>query len=96
MAQVQVYVNEYIDAEVEIAEYLGEVKTKDLEDELRTRKDSSFYQLPVRTFEQLHTAARAQMEKNKNTARIFLCDILRLNYYVSTDELLTEIKSRIE
>lgn len=95
MAQVQSHVDVYIDVEVDIEDYLNEVKTSALEDELKTRKDSSFYQVPARTFEQLHTAARAQMEKNRTTAREFLCDILGLTHAVSTDDILTEIKSRI-
>jgi hypothetical protein len=95
MAQIQVYVEEYVDVDVDIDEYLDKAKTSALEEELAKRKDSSFYKEPVRTFEQLYSAARSQMEKNKNTARLFLCDILGLTHTVSTDELLTEIKSRI-
>lgn len=84
-----------VDVDIDIEDYLDEVKTRDLEKELAKRKDSKFFQEPVRTFDQLQTAARYQMEKNKNTARLFLCDILGLTHTVSTDELLTEIKSRI-
>lgn len=84
-----------VDVDIDIEYYLDEVKTRDLENELSKRKDSQFYKEPIRTFDQLNTAARAQIEKNKNTARLFLCDILGLTHAVSTDELLTEIKSRI-
>lgn len=84
-----------VDVYIDIEDYLDEVKTKDLEKELAKRKDSQFYKEPVRTFEQLHIAARARLERNKNTAREFLCDILGLTHAVSTDDILTEIKSRI-
>lgn len=95
MAQINVHVDEYIDTDIDIDEYLDEAKTSALEEELAKRKDSQFYKEPVRTFEQLHIAARARLERNKNTAREFLCEILGLTHTVSTDDILTEIKSRI-
>lgn len=87
------YIN--VDVYIDIEDYLGEVETKDLEEELAKRKDSKFYKEPIRTFEQLHIAVRDQLERNKNTAREFLCDILGLTHAVSTDDILTEIKSKI-
>lgn len=95
MARVEVHVDEYIDTDIDIDEYLNEAKTSALEEELAKRKDSSFYKVPVNTFETLNKVARAQLEKNRNTAREFLCDILGLTHAVSTDDILTEIKSRI-
>lgn len=95
MANVQVHVDEYIDTDIDIEDYLDEVKTYKLEEELATRKDSRFYKLKVHTLDELHKIARAQLEKNRTTAREFLCNILGLTHAVSTDDILTEIKSRI-
>lgn len=95
MAQVNVHVDEYIDVDIDIDEYLNEAKTSALEEELKGRKDSRFYQQKIRTFDDLHRIARAQLEKNRNTAREFLCDILGLTHAVSTDDILNEIKNRI-
>lgn len=95
MAQVEVHVDEYIDTDIDIDEYLDEAKTSALEEELAKRKDSRFYKMKVRTLDELHAVARAQMEKNRATAREFLCDILGLTHAVSTDDILTEIKNRI-
>ena len=95
MAQVEVHVDEYIDVDIDIDKYLGEANTSALEEELKRRKDSRLYTIKVRTLDELHAVARAQMEKNRTTAREFLCDILGLTHAVSTDDILTEIKSRI-
>lgn len=95
MAQVNVHVDEYIDVDIDIDEYLDEAGTNELEEELAKRKDSRFYKLKVRTLDELHNVARDQLERNKNTAREFLCDILGLTHAVSTDDILTEIKNRI-
>lgn len=95
MARVEVHVDEYIDTDIDIDEYLDEAKTSALEEELAKRKDSRFYKMKVRTLDELHNVARGQLERNKSTAREFLCDILGLTHAVSTDDILTEIKSRI-
>lgn len=54
MARVEVHVDEYIDTDIDINEYLDEAGTKELEEELATRKDSRFYKLKVRTLDELH------------------------------------------
>lgn len=95
MAKIEAYVDQYVEVDIDIDKYLNKAKTSALEEELKRRKDSSFYKVPVNTFEQLNKVARDQMEKNRTTAREFLCDILGLTHAVSTDDILTEIKNRI-
>jgi len=76
MAYLNVFVNDYIDIEVDIDDHLKEASTKELKKELSTRG----------------VYFSGSKVKNDNNFKRELCDKYGVNYHTSIERLLTLIK----
>lgn len=90
-----------IEVNVDIEDYLSEVDTEDLEEELKTRKDSALYKVSAGQkvenieFEEALNTVRYRFDTNKNYAREVICDLLGCGHMTGLDDILTELKARL-